>query len=102
MTRDKLNQKIAALESAADTLQEPDRTLKTVEINTLKNQIDGLALSDIADKMATISTPTVAEIDKKIEAAKEAAKKATAAQNMRVDAINSVIGLIRKGVGLVL
>lgn len=98
MTRDELNQKIAALESAANTLQEPDRTLKTVEINTLKNQIDGMALSDIADKMATISTPTVAEMDKKIEAA----KKATAAQNMRVDAINSVIGLIRKGVGLVL
>ncbi len=98
MTRDELNQKIAALESAANTLQEPDRTLKSVEINTLKNQIDGMALSDIADKMATISTPTVAEMDKKIEAAKEA----TAAQNMRVDAINSVIGLIKKGVGLVL
>ena len=98
MTRDELNQKIAALESAADTLQEPDRTLKTVEINTLKNQIDGMALSDIADKMATISTPTVAEMGKKIEAA----KKATAAQNMRVDAINSVIGLIKKGFGLVL
>ena len=96
MTRDELNQKIAALESAASTLKEPDRTLKSVEINTLKNQIDGMALSDIADKMATITTPTVAEMDKKIEAAKEA----TAAQNMRVDAINSVIGLIKKGVGL--
>ena len=57
-----------------------------------------MALSDIADKMATITTPTIADMDAKIKAAKDA----TAAQSMRVDAINSVIGLIKKGVGLVL
>tara|TARA_E500000305_G_scaffold40145_1_gene30697 strand:- start:843 stop:1139 length:297 start_codon:yes stop_codon:yes gene_type:complete len=98
MTRDELNQKIAALESAASTLEEPDRTLTNVEINNLKNQIDGMSLSKIADKMATISTPTIADMDAKIKAAKDA----TAAQSMRVDAINSVIGLIKKGIGLVL
>ena len=98
MTRDELNQKIAALESAAGTLEEPDRSLTSVEINNLKNQIDGMALADIAAKMATITTPTVAEMDAKIKAAKDA----TAAQNMRVNAINSVIGLIKKGIGLVL
>jgi hypothetical protein len=98
MTRDELNQKIAALESAASTLEEPDRTLTSVQINNLKNEIDGMALSDIADKMATITTPTIADMDAKIKAAKDA----TAAQSMRVDAINSVIGLIKKGVGLVL
>lgn len=98
MTRDELNQKIAALENAADTLKEPDRTLTSVEINNLKNEIDGMSLSAIADKMATIETPTVTEMDAKIKAAQDA----TAAQSMRVDAINSVIGLIKKGIGLVL
>ncbi|WP_323795169.1 hypothetical protein [Nisaea sp.] len=98
MTRDELNQKIASLESAAGSLDEPDRTLTTVKINNLKNEIDGMSLSDIADKMATIKTPTIADMDAKIKAAKDA----TAAQSMRVDAINSVIGLIKKGVGLVL
>ncbi|MEO9904030.1 MULTISPECIES: hypothetical protein [Alphaproteobacteria] len=98
MTRDELNQKIAALESAAGSLEEPDRTLTTVKINDLKNEIDGMSLSEIAAKMATINTPTIADMDKKIAAAKDA----TAAQSMRVDAINSVIGLIKKGVGLVL
>lgn len=98
MTRDELNQKIAALESAASTLKEPDRTLTSVKINNLKNEIDGMSLSDIADKMASISTPAIAEMDAKIKAAKDA----TAAQNMRVDAINSVLGLIQKGIGLAL
>jgi len=98
MTRDELNQKIAALENAASTLKEPDRTLISVKINDLKNEIDGMSLSDIADKMASISTPAIAEMDAKIKAAKDA----TAAQNMRVDAINSVMGLIQKGIGLAL
>jgi len=57
-----------------------------------------MALSDNADKMTTTTTPTIADMDAKSKTAKDA----TAAQSMRVDAINSVIGLIKKGVGLVL
>lgn len=98
MTRDELNQKIAALESCASSLEEPDHTLTMVKINDLKNQIDGMSLSDIAEKMSAITLPKIAAMDAKIKAAKDA----TAAQSMRVGAINSVVGMIKTGLGLML
>lgn len=84
MTKEELLKKIAELESAAQRLDEPDKTFALSDVDQLKIQIEGLALSDLAAKMQAIQLPDLAEIDTQIAAA----KKATAAQAAMVEAVS--------------
>ena len=91
MTRDELNAQIIELESAADGLEEPDKTFKLNELSILKIQLEGMALSDITAKLDNIHLPDVKEIEQKIADAKQA----TADHQTRVDALDSAFEKIK-------
>jgi hypothetical protein len=86
MTKEELDQKIAALEGAAASLDFDQRT----DLRTLQNHLDGMALNDIAGKLATMQLPDIKELDSKIAAAKQA----TADRGKAVAAFNAALSII--------
>lgn len=93
-----LKTQLAELEKSVATLNDPEKTLKQVQIRNLQNQLDGMSLDDISKKLEEVPLPDLSEMDKQIKAAKDAEK----AQADRVQALNSVFGIVTKAVGLVL
>lgn len=98
MTPEDLNQRIAEMKTVAAALFEPDKTLQQIQIRNLQNQIDGMALAELAAHLEQIALPDLAKIDEMIKEAQDAQK----AQEDRVNALNSVFSIVSKAVGLVL
>lgn len=98
MTKEELLAHIEYLKKLATTLDEPDRTLKTVEIRTLENAVDGMSMQDIADKMGSIELPPLEEMDQKIEAARDAAEK----EKAKIKTFETIINLVKPVLGLAL
>jgi hypothetical protein len=98
MTKEELQDKIQDLIGAASGLAEPDKTFALGEVDRLKIKVEGMALADLRHKLEQIKLPDLQEIDTYITAAKDAAS----AHQLRVDALNSAIGLLKKGVGMLL
>ncbi|SMO47245.1 hypothetical protein [Gracilimonas mengyeensis] len=96
MTKQELDEKIEELEQALEGLPPLQKTLNESKIGQLKMQIQGMTLSDIKEKLETISLPEKNDIEANIEAATDA----TQAQNKRVDAFNKVYGFIKGRLGL--
>jgi len=90
MTRDQLLQSISELEAAANNMDEPDKTFKLSDIDQLKMELDGMALSDINARMAAISLPDINEMNSNIASAKDANNQHT----QRVAAFNSAFQFI--------
>jgi hypothetical protein len=98
MTKEELETKIQELTEVANGLEEPEKTFKLADINTLKITLEGMALEELRKKMDQIQLPDLQEIDKQIAVA----KAATEAHNIRVDAFNVAFELLKKGLDIVI
>lgn len=98
MTEAELRAKIAELETAAAQLDEGSaKTIALNKIDILKIQLDGFALDGVGAVLQKMTLPDIQEMKTKIAAA----NKATESHKNRVQAINDVIGIISKGLKLV-
>lgn len=98
MTKEEILSKIAELEEAAKSMDEPDKTFKLSDIDQLKIELEGLAISDVAEKMRSISLPEIEQMDSNIAAAKDA----TAAHSQRVLAFNMAFEFIKGALGIII
>ena len=95
MTRAELQDAIGKLETAIGTLKEPEKTIKTIELSTLKIKLEGMAMQDITDKLSTLSV-NIADMRSKIAAANDA----NAAHAERVALINGIFDKLKGVVGM--
>ncbi len=72
MTEQELKARIADLKMLAETLEEPEKTLRLNEINMLKMEIEGMALDDLNSRLEKIKLADIQIMDAEIAAAKEA------------------------------
>ena len=98
MTKEQLQRKIQELTEAASGLTEPDKTFALGEVYQLKIKVEGMALVQLRQKLEQIELPSLQEMNEYIKAANDATK----ANQRRVDALNSAIGLLKTGLGIVL
>ena len=98
MTKDEILEKIAVLNQAAENLEEPDKTLKLSNLDQLKIELLGMAISEIADKMQSITLSDIEEMEANIKVAKDAA----VANSDRVAAFNRAYNFIKGTIGIVL
>jgi hypothetical protein len=98
MTKEELETKIQELTEVANSLEEPEKTFKLSDINMLKIKLEGLALKELRQKMDQMKLPDWQEMDKQIAAA----KIATEAHEVRLDAFNVAFELLKKGLDIVL
>jgi hypothetical protein len=98
MTRQELETKMNELKEAAKNLDEPDKTFSRNEIRRINMDIQGMALDEIRRKLDQIKLPTIEEMDEKIAAAKDA----TASMEVRVQAFNAGIRILKGALGFVL
>ena len=98
MDKQDLLNKISQLEQAADQMDEPDKTFKLTDVSKLKISIEGMAISDIAQKMQSIDLPKIQEMEDSIRLATQA----ISSNAQRVDAFNKVYGIIKDAIGLVI
>lgn len=98
MTKDEILAKITELKEAAEGLDEPEKTFKLSDIDQLEIEVQGMAISDVADKMRTISLPALQDMDAAIQAARDA----TAAQAQRLAAFDKAYGFIKGALGILL
>lgn len=96
MDKQELLGKISRLEQAANQMNEPERTLKLTDVSMLKIRIEGMDISDIAQKMQDIELPKIQEMEDGIQLATQA----TSSHAQRVVAFNKVYGIIRGVIGL--
>lgn len=98
MTKDEILEKIVVLRQAADSLEEPEKTFKLSDTDQLEIQLQGMAISDVADKMRSISLPDLEAMDANIQAASDA----TAAHSQRVSAFNRAYDFVKGALGIAL
>lgn len=98
MNKQELLDKISQLELAANQMNEPDKTFKLTDVSTLKIAVEGMAISDIAQKMGSIELPKLQEMENGIQVATQA----ISSHAQRVDAFNKVYGIIKGAIGLAL
>lgn len=91
MEKQELLNKVGLLQQAAEGLDEPNKSFKLDDISRLKIQIEGMAISDIAQKMNSISFPDIAEMDANIQAS----NSVESAQQHKVEAFNSAFNFIK-------
>lgn len=96
MNKQELLDKISQLEQAAKQMNEPDKTFKLTDISTLRIAIEGMAISDIAQKLQSIELPKIQEMEDAIQLATQS----TSSHAQRVDAFNKVYGIIKGAIGL--
>lgn len=87
----KLKDEINRLTAASSNLNEPDKSFSLNKIDMLGMQIDGLALSELKDKLAQISLPDLDELKTLTNAANDATKDHAS----RVNAINSSVNILK-------
>ena len=98
MDEAELKKQIAELEAVANTLTGIDQTLKLNQLDTLRIKLAPMALNKINALLQTMSPPDIADMKAKIASAKDAMK----AQQERVQLFNQALGMITKGLGIVL
>ncbi|MBO9492419.1 hypothetical protein J7384_18805 [Endozoicomonas sp. G2_1] len=96
MNKQELLDKISQLEQAAEQLDEPDKTFKLTDASKLKIAIEGMAISDIAQKMQSIELPKIQEMESSIHLATQAINS----NAQRVDAFNKAYGIIKGALSL--
>lgn len=96
MNKQELLNNISQLEQAAEEMDEPDKTFKLTDVSKLKISIEGMAISDIAQKMGSIDLPKIQEMDDNIQLAKQA----ISSHAQRVDAFNKAYEIIKGAIGL--
>ena len=74
MTRKELELNILVLTDLAKTMDEPDRTFKLNEIDTLNIQLQGISLSDLKSKLERVTLVDTQAIDEEITAVERANK----------------------------
>lgn len=94
MTKEELQQEIAKLEPVADRLGFADKA-KLVQ---LQNRLDGMALSDLVQKLQSMPKVDADDLRAKVKAA----TNATANRQTLADAFNSAIGLVTRTLGIAL
>src|SRR3954471_24307060 len=97
MTRAELTDAISKLETAINTLAEPDKSEKKIELSTFKIQLQGMALDDITGRLARLSVDR-ADMQAKIAAANEANR----AHEERVAMIDGIFDKLTGALGLVI
>lgn len=96
MNKQELLDKITKLEQSANQMNEPDKTFKLTDVSKIKIAIEGMAISDIAQKIQSIGLPKIQEMEDSIHLATQA----TSSHTQRVDAFNKVYGIIKGAIGL--
>ncbi len=98
MTSKELEAKIQELTEAAESLEEPEKSLTIADIKILGIEIKGLALRNLRQKLDQINLPDIREMDQKIAQAKSASQ----AQHSRVLSLNSVINTLKTALDIAL
>ncbi|MBN7818703.1 hypothetical protein [Bowmanella yangjiangensis] len=96
MNKQEILEKISQLEHSARKMNEPEKTFKLSDASKLKIAIEGMSISDIAQKIGSIDLPKIQEIEENISLAKQA----KISHSQRVDAFNTVYGIIKDVIGL--
>jgi hypothetical protein len=96
MNKQDLLDKISQLEQAANQMNEPDKTFKLTDVSILKIAVEGMAISEIAQKMQSIELHKAQEMEDGIHLATQA----ISSHSQRVDAFNKVYGIIKGVIGL--
>ena len=91
MTKDELKAKIESMKSSAGTLEEPDKTFMLNDIRQLEIKALGLSASQIAQKMQSITLPSIQEMDENIQKAKDA----TNSHDQRVNYLNLALSFVK-------
>jgi len=96
MTRAELTDAISKLETAIGSLNEPDKSLKRIELSTLKIQVQGMAIDEITIRLQRAPVD-LADIRSKIAAANDATnthKERVAMIDGIFDKLKGVLALI--------
>lgn len=96
MDKQELLTNIAQLQEAAEQMDEPEKTFKLTDVSILKISVEGMSISDIAQKMQSIELPKIQEMEEGIQLATQAVISHTA----RVNAFNKAYGIIKGAIEL--
>lgn len=91
MDKQELLTKITLLQKAAEKMDDPEKSFKLTDVSILKISIEGMSMSDIAQKMQSIELPKIQEMEESIQLATKAVTSHTA----RVNAFNKAYGIIK-------
>jgi len=98
MNKQEIVDKIEGLELAAENFEGATRVFKLDDISRLKIKLEGMSISDVADKMSLISLPDVSEMNMAIEDATSSIKS----HGQRVDAFNMAFSFIKTSLSIVI
>jgi hypothetical protein len=96
MDKQELLANVAQLQEASEQMDEPEKTFKLTDVSILKISIEGMSISDIAQKMQSIELPKIQEMEESIQLATQAVTSHAA----RVNAFNKAYGIIKSAIEL--
>ena len=71
MNKQEILNKIEVLSQAAEGLDGATKTFKLDDISRLKIKLEGMSISEVADKMSSISLPDISDMNEAIEEASD-------------------------------
>ena len=98
MNKSELLNKIDQLRDAAENFEGYEKFAAKDDISNLKIKVNSMIISDIANKMSSISLPEIEDMDDQIKLANDAIKS----NESRVSAFNSAYGFLKNALGIVL
>ncbi len=97
MTKNELIEKINSMKSAAENMDEPEKTFSLNDIRQLEIEVLGMSVSSIAEKMQSVSLPNIYEMHIYIKNA----NTSTIEHSQRVRYLNSAISLVKEALNIV-
>ncbi|MBK1887769.1 hypothetical protein [Marinobacter sp. DY40_1A1] len=97
MTKNELIEKINSMKSAAENMDEPEKTFSLSDIRQLEIEVMGMSVSSIAEKMQAVNLPSVHDMDSNIKNA----NNSTIEHSQRVGYLNSAISLVKEALNIV-
>lgn len=98
MSKQELLNKIELLRQAAEGLDDPDKTFMLSDISILIIKLESFTLSEITQKMNSMSLPEISDMDTEIQVANNAINS----HGNRVLAFNNAFSFIKRAFGIVI
>jgi hypothetical protein len=97
MNKQETMEKIESLKQAAEGLEGATKTFKLDDISRLKIKLEGMSISEVADKMSSISLPDISDMNEAIEDASDSIKS----HEKRVNAFNKAFSFLKTSLGVI-